>query len=800
MLRNYLKIAWRNLRKNKIFSAINIFGLSVGLACCILMFLFLQHELSYDMFNKNAPRIYRVTSVMEGPNGKTNLAVTPAPWAPLMAKDYPEIATYTRLLKDEKVLIGQPGGQTFYETQMLYADSTFFDVFSIELEKGDIKTALERPNSIVLTPATARKYFGDADPLGKTLAVSTFGRNLTLEVTAIAKPAPANSHFSFSSLVSMQSLGDLSELWSFHMFQTYLLLNANAQPRQLQAKFPDFVNKYIINNPNADGKQDIYLQPLASIHLHSHMTGEIGVNGDITYIYIFAGVAIFILLIACFNFTNLSTARSLARAKEVGLRKVVGAGRQQLLRQFLGETTFFALLALLVATGLAYLALPLFNKISARPLVLDLYSNYQLMLVMAALLLSVGLLAGLYPAAVLSAFKPVEVLKGKFSKSGKGLSFRKFLVTLQFAVSIGLIAATMIVNSQMNFLRNKNLGFNKENVAVITLSRTIDSARLETFRSALLADGVVKNIAAASTLPGTTIPVNLVNDGSTDLTKAISMQMLFTDLDFAGTMKMELVAGRDFTKDMATDKTAGFLVNEQAVKKLGWKDPQDAIGKTIQWVQPTRVLKTGRVIGVVKDFHITPLTAAVQPLVMHYAPTRFQYLYLRFDQPDAQAVIASVEKKFRELFAKQSFEYTFLDDTLNAMYTSEQRLATIFNYCSVLAILIACLGVLGLSLYTIQQRVKEIGIRKVLGAGVMSITTELLKEFVKPVFIAAIIATPITWHAMNMWLENFAYRTSINWTVFVVTTAIVLLLAVLTMAVQSVKAALNNPVQTLRTE
>ena len=619
-------------------------------------------------------------------------------------------------------------------------------------------------------------------------------------MTAIAKELPQASHFQFGSLVSLQTLGDISNLWSFHMFQSYVLLNTHTPAAEIEKKFPSFVNKYIAGNPQADGKCNIYLQPITDIHLRSHMVGELGVNGDIIYVYVFAGVAVFVLLIACFNFTNLSTARSLARAKEVGLRKVVGADKKQLVFQFLSETTLFGVIALVIALGLSWLALPLFNQLSGRQLMLDLSDNYSLALMLVLLLLEVGLLAGLYPAAVLSAFRPVEVLKGKFLKSNKGVSFRKVLVTLQFIVSIGLIASTVLVNQQLHFLQNKNLGFDKENVLVLTLPRDADSAKSETFKTALLNNEAIRSIAASSSVPSATIPVNLVNDGSADLSKALSMQMLFTDENFVPTMNMKILAGRNLSREHRTDLAQGFILNEEAVKKFGWKRPSEAIGKTVQWVQPTAVLKSGKVVGVVKDFNITPLKNAVQPLVMHYFPQRFQYMYIRFDQKRADQVIPLIEKRFNELYAKQNFEYRFLDDTLNAMYSSEKKLGVIFSYFSILAVIIACLGVLGLSLYSIQQRIKEIGIRKVLGASVAGITGELVKEFVKPVLLAALIATPIAWYGMNKWLEDFAYRISINWTVFLLTTMAVLFLAVLTMSVQSIRAAHANPVKTLRAE
>ena len=800
MIKNYFKTAWRNLWRNKVFSGINILGLSIGLACCILMFLFIQHELSYDKFNLNAKNIYRIYSIPVDAKDKKELAVTPAPWAPLMKKDYPEIKEYVRLLRDEKMVIGQPGEQHFYEKDIFYADSTFFNVFSVELERGDVKKALERPNSIILTKESAQKYFGDADPIGKTLAINSFVGVDTLVVTAIAKKMPPSSHFQFSSLISLQGLGDISNYWAYHMFQSYVLLNKETSPKQIEKKFIDFNNIYIANNPQADGKQAIYLQPIIDIHLHSKMIGEAGVNSDIAYVYVFAGVAIFILLIACFNFTNLSTARSLSRAKEVGLRKVVGAERSQLVKQFLGEAGFFAMISLAIALGIAYLVLPVFNQLSERQLILDLNRNLSLVIMLFLLVLFVGLLAGIYPAVILSSFKPVEVLKGRLFKTSKKISFGRILVTLQFVVSIVLIAATILVNQQLKFLQNKKLGFDKENVVVLTLPKNSDTARLETFKSSLIKIPGIRAVAASQSIPGPMIPVNQVNDGNADLSKALSMQMLFTDVDFIRTMNMKIIAGRDFSNDHPTDRTEGFILNEEAVKKSGWRSPGDAIGKTFQWVLPNTVLKSGKVIGVVKDFHITPLKTAVQPLVIHILPNRFQYVYVRFDQSQADNVVSIIEKTFNQFYAKQSFEYSFLDDTLAMMYKSERKLGTIFSYFSFLAIFIACLGVLGLSLYSIRQRIKEIGIRKVIGASVASITGLLLKEFVQPVFIATLIAVPIVWYGMNKWLEDFAYRITVSWWIFAAAGALALAIAIFTVSLQAIKAAMANPVKSLRIE
>ena len=455
---------------------------------------------------------------------------------------------------------------------------------------------------------------------------------------------------------------------------------------------------------------------------------------------------------------------------------------------------------MVLAVLITLLVLPFFNQLSERDLHIDFAKNYELVFVLILLVMAVGLLAGLYPATVLSAFKPVEVLKGRLLQSSQGVSFRKLLVTLQFVVSITLIASTVLVTRQLHFLQNKKLGFDKENVLIVTLPKDMDSTRLVSFKSSLLRESSILSVAGSEVVPGLNIPVNQVNDGSADLSKTYSMQMLSIDEDFVKAMKMKLLAGRNLAADHPTDKAEGFILNEEAVKKMGWKDPVAAIGKTMQWVRPDVVLKRGKVLGVVENFNITPLKTAVQPLVMHYAPLRFQYLFVRFNQRRAQQLTSLVENKFHEYYPKQSFEYNFLDDNLNRMYKSERRLGNIFGWFSFLAILIASMGMLGLSLYSIQQRVKEIGIRKVLGASVLGITKGLLKEFIKPVIVAAIIATPVAWYMMNKWLNDFAYRIHISVWIFIVAGALAMLIAALTVSIQAIRAAIANPVKSLRTE
>ena len=798
MLKNYFKTAWRNISNNKIFSAINVFGLSIGLACCILMFLFIQHELSYDKFHSKANNIYRIISEEQAAADKKLLAVTPAPWAPLIKKDYPEVKEYVRLLKDEKVLVGEKGKEHSFLKTVLLVDSSFFNVFSFKLLNGDPATALARPNSIVLTKAAAKKYFGDTDPVGKTIeAAPGFTGTIDVQVTGVVEEPPANSHIKFEALMSMSTLGDLSNTWSYHMHNTYVVLAGGASKNAVQAKLKSFSEKYIANNPNADSKHDIYLQPFTDIHLRSNMVGELEANGDITYVYIFSGIALFVLLIACLNFMNLSTVRSLKRAKEVGMRKVVGAERNQLIKQFLAESVLVAFFALLFSLLIVLLALPVFNQLSERTLTINFFENYNLVLILIALTGIVGLLSGIYPASVLSSFKPVEVLKGSFQKSIKGAVLRKVLVTVQFVISITLIASTILVYNQLQFVKNKRLGFDKEKVVIATIQKNSDVKKTESLKNSLLNVPGVISVSAASTIPSTKIPVNMIHDENSAVKENRSMQMLFVDHDFAKTLKMKLVEGRDFSVAHATDVSEGFIINQEAAKQLGWKTAKEAVGRSFQWVLPDTVLKNGKIIGVVEDFNITPLKSAVQPLVMHILPRRFQYLYIRISSNDA---LAAINHKFKEFNAEQPFEYTFLDDTINAMYASEKKLGQIFSYFSGLAILIACMGILGLSIYAAQQRIKEIGIRKVLGASAISIVGELSKEFLKPVIIASLLATPIAWYAMNKWLQDFAYRINISWWVFAVAAISAIVIAFATVSFQAIKAAASNPVKSLRTE
>ncbi|MDB5211732.1 MAG: hypothetical protein JWQ30_2559 [Sediminibacterium sp.] len=800
MIQNYFKIAWRNISKNKIFSAINIFGLAVGFTCCLLIALFIRNEISFDKFHTHAASIYRLTSIPKATNGTAaELAVTPSPWAPRMKQDYPEIKEFARLLKSDKTSITTPSKENYYESDILFADSTFFNVFSFSLLNGDSKHALDRPNTIVLAKETARKYFGNTDPVGKTLVTTTpFGPAFNLEITGVVDEAPANSHFKFKGLISMRTLGDISNMWQYHMFTTYFVLASGVGKNDLESKFKDFNTKYIANNSNADGPQEIHLQALTDIHFHSQMTGEIGVNSSDTYVYLFSAIAFFVLVIACLNFINLSTVQSLKRAKETGLRKVIGAGRMQLVKQFLGESVLITLLAFIFSLMLAFLFLPVFNRLADRALQLDLIRDYRLIVSFFVLAIVIGIISGIYPAYIQSSFKPVDVLKNQHIKLSGGNLLRKSLVTFQFVISIGLMAGTLLVYKQLQFIKNKDLGFNKDGTFIISVPTGTDGTKIETFKNVLLQHQGIVAGAAASTLPGTQIPINLTHTGTSEKDK--SMQMLFVDHDFIKATQMQVIAGRSFSKQFATDSAEGFILNRAAVAGSGWKTPQEAIGKTFQWKNPNAILKNGKVVGVVEDFNITPLKSSVQPLVMHILPRRFQYLYVRYKDIAISDVVALSTKEFKSSFPNLPFEYTFLDERINSLYAAETKLGTIFGYFAGLAILLACLGILGLSVYATQRRTKEIGIRKILGASIAGICKELSKEFLKPVLIASIIASPVAWWGMHKWLEGFAYKAAISWWIFAIAGMTGILIALLTVSFHAIKAATANPVKSLRTE
>ena len=807
MLTNYLKIAWRNLLRNKVYSAINIVGLSIGLATCLLISLFVFDELSYDRFNEKADRIVRVVfrGTMNG--GQINEANVMPPVAQTLKTDYPEVEAATRIRE-----VGSPnitvGDKTFRDDRVAYVDSNFFDVFTLPLLQGDAKTALIQPGTAVITQAMARKFFGNDNPIGKSLTIKSW--NALFRVTGIIDNLPVNSHFHFDMLLSMNGVSDAkSPSWMTSGFYTYLVLPKGYDPKQLEVKLPQVVTKYMgLQIQQAFGMSlsqfrqtgndvSFLLQPLTTIHLHSNLTGELEPNGDVQYVYIFGAIALFMLLIACINFMNLSTAGASKRAKEVGIRKVMGSVRQSLTNQFLIESLLLTAIALTLAIGLVYLTLPLFNELANKELVLSFGNNPWLLPGILGLGAVVGILAGSYPAFFLSSFKPVQVLKGiRFSGDRRSIGLRSGLVVVQFFISITLMIGTTVVYRQLDYIRNKKLGYTKEQVLV--LPETWLLAKKEAvFRNQIMQNPGVVNVSTSGYLPAG--PSNNNNymiypeSNSTQLVKTLRYEV---DYNYIPTLGMQMAAGRNFSTAYGTD-SSGVILNETAAQAFGWTDK--AIGHTVSHTDNDGTKKTYRVIGVVNDFHFRSLHERIAPLVMVLSKNSGTVI-VKIRTKDISVLLTSLKKQWEQLTTDAPFTYSFLDQRFNETYLAEQKIGRILGLFAGLTIFVACLGLFGLATFTAEQRTKEIGVRKVLGASVGSIVGLLSKDFLKLVLVAIVIASPLAWWAMTKWLQSFAYKIDIDWWMFAGAGLLAVAIALLTVSFQSIKAALMNPVKSLRSE
>ena len=803
MFKNYLKTAWRNIRKNKLFSAINILGLSIGIALCFLIMLYVQDELSYDRFNKKADNIARIIFQADINGGKINESIVMAPVAQTMKKDFPEVQDATRLAKPGSSKITYKG-RTFKDDRLALVDPNFFSIFTLPLIEGDVKTALIQPHTIVITKATAKKYFGGEDAMGKTLA---FDNNMaSYKVTGVIDDIPSNSHFHFDMFASMTGWEPAkSDSWMGGNFYTYLLLKPGTDYAKMEARFPAMVEKYMgpqiqkemglsLSQFRTKGNSlGFALQPLTSIHLHSATNNEFEPGGNASYVYIFGGIAVFMLLIACINFINLSTASASKRAKEVGVRKVAGSGRFQLISQFLSESVMITVFALIIAFVLLQLALPAFNEISGKQLNLSIKPSIAFIV----LGLLVGVLAGIYPAFYLSSFKPIAVLKGKIAGNNKSFGLRSSLVVFQFFISVGLIIGTIVVYQQMKFIQNKNLGYNKEQL--ITIQNSYVLGRNEpVFKQQMLQDPRIVSATASWYKPAG--PSNYNNalaypQGNDNL--IVNGVDYHVDEEYIPTFGMHMIAGRNFSKDFPTD-SLGIILNETAVQALGWNS-MTAVGKTVIRQNSDRGTNVPfHVIGIVKNFNFKSLHQVISPLFMSYEPEGG--LIFKIKTSDVQGLLATMKKRWDSYNTDEPFTYAFMDDLYNKTYSAEQKTGTILNIFSVLTIFVACLGLFGLVTYAAEQRTKEIGIRKVLGASVTQVTKMLSKEFLKLVLIASLIAFPAAWWAMNKWLQSFAFRITISWWVFVVAAGTALLIALVTVSSQAIKAAMANPVKSLRSE
>ena len=812
MIKNYFKIAWRNLLKNKTFSAINIIGLASGLACFILIALYVADELSYDKYNEKANRIYRVNSDIVFGGGNLHMAQAPDPMGPTLKKDYPQVEEYVRFYDPMGIHRIKKGNEYIRETNTVYADSTLFNVFTLPAIAGDTKTALNEPNTVVITEKIAKKYFNTTDALGKTIADGDAEKSI-YKVTAVIKDMPHNSHFNFDFIFSMKNVDYPWGSFMSNNFQTYILLKEGTNYKLFEKNLDVIINTYVLAQAKqfmnissmaefekAGNKLKYSLMPLADIHLHSDRSAEMGVNGNIQYVYIFSAVALFVLLLACINFMNLSTARSAGRAKEVGIRKVLGTGRQSLIGQFLTESTLMAVISLLLAVGFVWFCLSYFNTISGKQLAMGdlLQPKYLAFLLMLPFV--IGLLSGMYPAFFLSSFNPITVLKGKQSAGFKKSNLRNGLVIFQFATTIFLVVSTIVVYRQLNYIQTKKLGFNREQVLVVRGTLALGNNK-DAFKEEISKLSGIKDATYAGFLPvanSSRTDNSFSKEAVMDSKNGLNMQVWDIDDRYINFLGMEMVQGRNFSKDFATDST-GIIINEAAAKTLGYDNP---VGKKLY---TSFNLNEGskqisyNIIGVVKNFHYESLRENVGPLCFRYGKSDWAVAF-KVNTADIKNLVNTVESKWKSMAPGQPFVYHFMDEAFNEMYRVEQRTGQLGFVFAIIAILIACLGLFGLATYMAEQRIKEIGIRKVLGASVLGIVQMLSKDFIKLVLIASVFAIPVAWWAMNKWLQDFAYRINIGWWVFIAAGAVAVLIALLTVSFQAIKAAVANPVKSLRTE
>lgn len=807
MFQNYLKIALRNLWKNKGFSTINILGLAIGIATCLLITLYVLDELSYDRYHEKSDRIYRVNIDLRFGGGEQKFAVAPDPLAFTMVELYPQVENAVRFRGYGSFVI-RKGNENIREDRIISVDSTLFDVFTLPMIAGNSRSALTAPYSVVITESIARKYFNKTDVVGQSLR---FDNTQDYKVTGVIKDMPVNSHFNYDFFISLSSTDESRRgIWLSFNFNTYLLLKAGTSQQSVEAKFDEIYKKYmwpqaqeLMNITEEDFQKSgnylrLSLMPITDIHLKSDRIAELGVNSDMQMVYIFMIIAVLILVIACVNFMNLSTARSANRAKEVGVRKVLGTQKINLIKQFLTESVLMSLIAFVIAVLLAMLLLPYFNQLSVKELTLSPEQHPALLPLLVLFAIVVGLLAGSYPAFYLSAFKPIEVLKGKLSKGFKSSYFRSGLVVLQFFISIGLIVATIVIYRQLNFIQNKKLGFNKEQVITIHDTYVLEN-KIETFKNEVLKHtGVVSGtVSGYLPVPSSRSDNSWFPEGQLTNENAVSMQTWGIDHDYIKTLNMEIIKGRDFSKQFATD-SANVIINETAASLFGYQDP---IGKTISTITDFTTKEVGNytVVGVVKNFHYESLRQNVGALCMLLTPSTGSTSF-RIKTDNVTPLIRSIESLWKNMAPGEAFSYSFLNEDFNNIYRTEQRVGRIFISFAVFAIFIACLGLFGLATYAAEQRTKEIGIRKVLGASVTSVAGMLSKDFLKLVLIAALFAFPLSWWAMHKWLEDFAFRIDIGWWVFVLAGFVALLIALFTVSFQAIRAAISNPVKSLRTE
>ncbi len=801
MVKNYFTIALRNLQKNKLFTSISIFGMAVSLAACFLIVLFVLDELQYDRHHIAGDRTFRIYNIRHSDDGVTNyLPIVPNTFAPYLQKDFPEIEATMRMMDTYGEVLFERDDKKLMEGGGVYADSAVFDMLSIKVVTGDATSALADVNSIALSQSLAKKYFGERDPVGETVTVS----KMPLKVTAVFEELPVRSHLKLSFIVSLTTLSQhwnaqRKENWIWQQFFTYIRLKPNATAEQLEAKLPAFIEKYASPKTKTEGfTYETHLQNIKDIYLHSsNFEWEMARRGNAQTVYALSGSAIFILIIACLNFINLSTARSIRRMKEVGVRKVAGARRRQLITQFISESVAITMIGLALAIVITELSLPYLNEFTGKEL--SLPRNWQALVLILLSSTFLGMVAGSYPAFHLSGFRPAAVLYNRTGMSGNTGSFRQVLVVIQFMFSFFLITGSMIVLTQNDLLRNKDLGFQREQLVSIELhSKTL--ARYETTKQEFSNHANVLSATVGFGLPGDIVAGDGVIDPRTG--KSWPANLFLVDHDYIQTMNMKIVSGRDFSRDHATDSTESFIINETAARAYGFGSAENAVGQTLQWSEwsDDGSKRKGKVIGVVKDFHFKSLREQLTPVVMTIYPRAFWKITLRIKPDDIQATLAHFKSTYERLDPAWPFNYKFVDENFNVMYKSEEKLSTLLTISTALAIVVSCMGLFGLVEYSVNQRAKEISIRKVFGASVNVLLLLLIRKYFALVMIAFVIIIPLNYYAAGAWLSNFAYHITIDPWMYVQACGLILLITTATVGFQSVKAAWANPSKTLRNE
>ncbi|HEY0741129.1 MAG TPA: ABC transporter permease [Chryseosolibacter sp.] len=798
MLKNLLKIALRNILKDKTYSAINILGLTIGITCSLFLFLYILHELSYDRYHENADNIYRIISHVKEPDDAFTWSFVQAPLAEELRDNYPEVKNAVRFFGMPRTEY-RNGDKKFFEEDFFQTDSTVFDMFSYEFIEGDPATALDAPSSIVITESIAKKYFGGAkEAIGEALQ----NQDEQIKVTGVIKNVPTNSHFRFDGLISRPTVPLNPLYWGGFGIYTYIQLPDGYDLTKMQASLDTIIKEKV--NPIFEQyniKVKYGLQRITDIHLHSKIADEAEEGGDISYIYIFGAIAVFMLIIACINYMNLATARSANRAKEVGVRKVMGSQRRQLIVQFITESVVITLIAVVVSLILVYLLLPGFNTLANKQLPFDYVLQSPVVLSLLAVMIFTGIVGGSYPAFYLSGFSPVSVLKGKLSTKGGTVVFRRVLVVTQFAISIFMLISTLIVFDQLKFMRTKDLGFDKEHVVRLNLAGPELQSKASVLADRLRQSSHVTGVGMATSSPGQNVSKQLfkVEDNDGKMTDR-GVDLFFADFDFVKSMGMKIVQGRDFSRDIPSDTTYAVLVNEAMVKRMGWTNP---LGKRylLQNGGPNNTDIERRVVGVIKDYHQNSLYDVIEPLMI-VLDRNFRFVFVRTAEGDVQKSLASIESIWKEVYPAQPFEYQFLDNDFNSQYRADEKRSQIFTAFSILTVIIACLGLLGLAAFTTEQRTKEIGVRKVIGASIQNLVFLVSKEFFLLVGLGMLIAFPAAWYFTDNWLQNFAYRIELSgeWLTFIVSALLAFVITFSTVGYHVIRAAAANPVKSLRDE